>query len=429
MTRGADTVAPVRTWSLAGLLLLAGLAAHPSAGARDEACGGERDVGAGTLDEFTWRQLNAIYEEVGDERYGEAFDDLERMLERAGRDTYLQAIVNQALGQVEWARENYESSLHHFERAVELDTLPDQTHFALMYQIAQLYFMENRFDDALARLETWFCEAPPASVTSAAYVLEASIHARREDYAGAVEAIDKAIAMDEDPREDWYLLRLAAHYELEQYPKAAATLEVLIARWPGKKLYWLQLSQAYDRLKRDSQALAVLALAYRRGLLDQQADIAYLSSLYSRAELPYKAAAVLEDGIRSGVVAGSGQHWTLVADQWYAAAELERALAAYGAAGRASEDGDIDLRRAYILVDLERWPEALEALDQALRKGRLDDRRTGEAYLLRGMTQFSLENLDQAATDWERAGRYESARDAARQWLNHLREERRRQAS
>jgi tetratricopeptide (TPR) repeat protein len=94
-----------------------------------------------------------------------------------------------------------------------------------------------------------------------------------------------------------------------------------------------------------------------------------------------------------------------------------------------ASDGELDLRRGYILVDLERWPAALEALDLALEKGGLDDRRTGEAYLLRGMTQFNLGNLDSASADWGRAGRFERSRDAARQWMNHLEEERRRRAS
>ena len=416
-------------------LLLAGAAVSaPAAGAAaDGACvpgqGAERDVPRGALDEMTWRQLNAIYGLVGDERYAEAFEDLSRMLGRAGRDRYLGAILNQALAQVEWARGDYEASLGYFERAVELDALPDETHYALMYQIAQLYYLQDRLDEALASLDLWFCAAPPAQVTPAAYVLRASVQARLGNPAAAIESIDRAIALDNDPPEEWYLLKLAAHYEREAYPAAAATLETLVTRWPGRKAHWVQLAQVCDRLGRQEQALAVLALARRRGLLDEQADRLYLASLYSRSALPQKAAEAVEEGIRAGVVAGTSEHWLMAADAWYAAAERERALAAYGEAGRAAEDGDVDLRRAYVLVDLERWAEALAALDQALARGGLDERRTGEAYLLRGMARFGLDDLEQAAADWERAGRFESAREAARQWLNHLREERRRRTS
>jgi len=411
------------------LLALLLVAAAGPAHAQGRNCGVERDPGTGTLDELTWKQLNAIFEDVGEERYDEAYADLQKMMGRAGRDQYLQAILNQALAQVEWARGNYGPALRYFETAVQLDKLPNETHFALMYQIAQLYFMQDRFDEALDRLDLWFCTVPPEKVTSAAYVLKASIYAQKNDFPNTLEAIDQAIAMDDDPREAWYQVKLAAHSELEQYPQAAETLEILISRWPDKKLYWTQLSQIYYKLKQDDRALAVLALAYRRGMLDKQSDISYLSSLYSNAEVPYKAAQVMEKGIRDGIVQPTRVNWTLVADAWYAAEELERALAAYEEAGQAAETGEIDLRRGYILVDLERWTAALEALNLALQKGGLDDNRTGEAYLLRGMAQFNLGNLDSASADWGRAGRYDRSRDAARQWMNHLEEERRRRTS
>jgi len=392
-------------------------------------CDIKRDVASGSLDELTWKQLNSVYEDVGEERYDEAYESLRRLLGRATHDPYLQAILNQALAQVEWARGNYDAALKYFETAVEINALPDEAHFALMYQIAQLYFMKDRYAEALERLDLWFCKVPPEKVTSAAYVLKASIHARQENFPGVLEAIEKAIAMDPDPEESWYQMKLAAHYELEQYPQAAETLEVLISKWPEKKLYWVQLSQIYYRLKQDDRALAVLALAYRKDLLDKQSDITYLSSLYSNAGIHFKAAEVLEKGIRDGIVQSGKHHWTLVAEAWYAAEELERSLAAYEEAGRLADDGLTDLHRGYILVDLEDWPKALEALNQALAKGGLDERKAGEAYLLRGMAQFNLGNLGAAGSDWGQARRHEKTREAARQWLNHLEEEQRRRAS
>jgi tetratricopeptide (TPR) repeat protein len=394
-----------------------------------DSCGVQRDVGTRALDERVWKQLNVIYEKVSAQQYDEAYEDLRKMLGKAGREPYLQAILNQALAQVEWSRGNYRASLGFFEQAVELNTLPDQAHFTLMYQIAQLYFMQDRYDEALEKLDLWFCESPAEEITSAAYVLQASIYIQKEDCAGAVRAIDQAISVDDDPKEAWYQLKLAAQYELEQFPQAAATLEIMVSKWPGNKTYWTQLSQIYFRLKKVDQALAVQALAYRNGLLDKQTDLLYLSSLYSNSDVPFKAAAVLQNGIEAGIVESNTYHWTIVAESWYAAEELERSLLAYEQAGTAASDGVIDLRRSFILVDLERWPAALESLDLALQKGGLDERKTAEVYLLRGMAQFNLGNFDSASADWGRASRYEKTREAARQWMNHLQEERRRRTS
>jgi len=392
-------------------------------------CGKERDVPNKALDEFTYRQLNKVYEQVGEEHYDDAYKTLQKLLARAGRDRYSQAVLHQALAQVEWSRENLDSSLDHFEKAVELDSLPDQPHFVLMYQIAQLYYMNERYQDALDRLDLWFCKSPPESIKSAAYVLQASIYAQQKNYIAALKAIENAIAMDENPKESWYQIKLAAHYELEQYPQAAETLEIIIIHWPDKKAYWLQLSQIYFKLKQDERALAVLALTYRRNMLDKQSDITYLSSLYSNSDVPYKAAGVLEKGINDGIVEPTQYHWTVVADSWYAAEELERSLLAFEKAGNISVDGKIDLRRGYILIDLERWHDALVALNDAIEKGGLTKPQTGEAYLLRGMAEFNLGNFDSASSDWGRAASYERHKESARQWMNHMREERRRKAS
>jgi tetratricopeptide (TPR) repeat protein len=391
-------------------------------------CGQKREVGAQALDEATYKQLNEVYENVGEENYNEAYNDLRKMLDRAGKDVYLQAILYQALAQVEWSRNNFDPALEYFEKAVQLNALPDQAHFALMYQIAQLYYMKERYDDALNRLDLWFCTAPKEKITSAAYVLKASINANKKDFASALKAIEQAISMDKDPKENWYQLKLASHYELEQFPQAAETLELLISKWPEKKTYWTQLTQIYYKLKQEDKALSVLALAYRKNMLDNQGDIIFLSSLYSNANVPFKAAEVMQKGITDGIVEASDRNWTLVADTWYAAEEMENALAAYEKAGIAARTGEIDLRRGYILVDMERWEPAKEALSEAITKGGLDERKTGEAYLLRGMSEFNLGNFDSASADWGKATKYPKAREAALQWMNHLEEERRRRA-
>ncbi len=391
-------------------------------------CDKERDVSAKALDEATWKQLNDVYEYVGEEEYTTAYTALQKMLKRSGRDEYLQSILYQALAQVEWSRENYDAALTYFERAVDLDALPNQAHFALMYLISQLYFMKERYQDALDRLDLWFCTAPEEKITATAYVLKASIYAQMKDFRQVLPAIEKAISMEPEPKEPWYQLKLASHYELEQYPQAAETLEVMVTHWTDKKMYWTQLAATYFNLKQDDKALSVAALAYRKNLMDKQSDIIYLSNLYANADVPFKSAAVLQKGLEDGIVKSTDKYWTVVADSWYAAEEMEKSLAAYEKAGEEASNGEIDLRRAYILVDMERWAPAKQALDDALSKGGMNDRKTGEAYLLRGMAEFGMGNYDKASGDWGRASRYPKSKSAAQQWMNHLREERKRRA-
>lgn len=391
-------------------------------------CGNKRSKIGGALDELTWKRLNDIYEDVGEELYDVAHDKLLKMNGRA-RGNYEKAVLAQAMAQVEWARANYDAALTSFERAVELDALPDLAHFSLMYQISQLYYLKERYDEALDKLALWMCKVPEEKITAASYYLKAAIYTSKEDWKNVIPAIEKSISMADEPKESWYQLKLAAHFELEQFPKVAKTMETLIQFWPDKKSYWIQLSQIYYKLKMDDEALSVLALAYRRNMLEKQTDIMYLSNLYSNNDVPFKAAEVLQKGIEDGFVESSRRHWTMAADAWYGAQEMEKALAAYEKAGIASNDGDIDLRRAYILVDMERWGEASIAVKAALDKGGFSERKLGDAYVLQGMSEFNLGNFNKASTAWGRASKYPKAKKSAQQWMNHMREERARKSS
>ena len=418
----------LRKFTLFALLAIMAASLPGQVFAQASECGKKRDKTAGALDEATWKRLNAVYEDVGEEQYDSAFEKLQKMNARAHGD-YQKAVLAQAMAQVEWSRSNYDAALLNFEKAVGLDALPNLAHFSLMYQIAQLYYMKERYDEALDKLALWMCKVPKEKITPASYYLKAAIYTSKDDWKNVVPAIDAAISMSDEPKESWYQLKLGAHFELEQFPKVAQTLETMIGKWPDKKNYWIQLSQVYYKLKMEDEALSVIGLAYRRNMLEKQTDIMYLSSLYSNKNVPYKAAEVLQKGMEDGIVEPSKRHWTIVADSWFSAEEMENALAAYEKAGKASDDGEIDLRRAYILVDMERWSEAAIAVKAALDKGGFNERKTGDAYVLQGMSEFNLGNYSKASTAWGRASKYPKAKKSAQQWMNHMREERARKSS
>ncbi len=391
-------------------------------------CGIERDVKVQPLNEPTWKRMNDIYEDIGDENYDLAYQKLLNITQRSRGGVYLQAIVQQLIGQVEWARENFDAALEGFEKAVQLDALPDLTHYSLMYQIAQLYYMKDRFDDSLRSLDIWMCKVPAENVKASAHILKASLYAAKEDWAMVIPSVETAIKMSDEPKEPWYLLKLASHHELEDKAAARDTLKVMINFWADKKIYWIQLSNVYFQLENDKEALSVIGLANRKNLLNKQTDVLYLSNMYSLRDVPFKSAQVLQVGIEKGIVEPNEKHWKMVADSWFIAEEMDFALVAYEKAGAEATDGDIDLRRGYILVDLERWELVIDALKLAIEKGGFNERKLGEAHLMVGMAEFNLGNYDDASAAWGRASRFTKTKEAARQWMNHMREERARKA-
>ena len=140
-------------------------------------CGVERKIQVkGFTNEVVYKRLSRIYEDIGEERYTEAYPQLQQLLERT-RSPYEKAVIDQALAQVAWTLERYNEALRYFVTAVELNSLPNQTHFSLMYQIAQLYTMQERYDEALKALDLWLCKVDPKEITSAVW-LEPSMRSK-----------------------------------------------------------------------------------------------------------------------------------------------------------------------------------------------------------------------------------------------------------
>lgn len=418
------------------LLLAAGIAAALVGGpveaqtrVQGVECGVEREVRAGALTETTYNRLSRIYDDIGEEEYASAYSALEDLLGRIRRDEYEQAIVYQAMGHVRMQQDRPEEAIRHFRQAVELNRLPNNQHFEMILMIGHLYYGIERYQDALNQLDLWFCVTPADQRNVVeVWVMKASIHAQIDEFREALNAVDTAIDMSDDPREQWFALKLGMHLELNEYRPAIEVLKILIPMSPANKNYWLQLAALYSEIENEEESKSTLQLAHRRGLLDRQTEYMQLASLLQARGAPRRAAEVMEDGLSKGVVEESRRHWEMAAGAWYEARELDNALNAYERAGAHSADGKIDLQRAFLLVDLERWEQARDALTRARELGGLNDGETGNALLLLGMAEFNLGNFDSSLRYFNEASDYSRVNQAAREWMNHVREARSRRS-
>lgn len=413
-----------------GLLLsVASPIALAQTGSETLSCGEQREIETGLMSESTYNRLNKVAELIGEEKYSEAVSELEDL--RGSRlSDFEKATVEQYLGFLAAQRERYPDAIDHFSEAVQLNQLSNQTHFEMILQIAQLYNALERYDEALEQLDFWFCvSAEQARKVAEVWVLKASLHLQKDDYPEALAAMNQAIEIADQVPESWYRTKLGILLELEDYSPAAEVAKILIEVNPDRKEYWSQLSGIYLELGQNRNAMATLHLAYRRGLLDRGSEFTQLAALLQQMEAPRLAAEVLQDGLESGYIEATANNWEMTAGAWYQARELDRSLEAYEKAGRLSDSGKIDFQRASIMIAEENWEGALAAATRALQKGDLVESQEGTAYLLVGMAQFNLDNLDAAEQAFIRASNYGTLRPAAREWLNHIEQTRQRLAS
>lgn len=406
---------PIRM--LAVLLSVAMLAAMPQPGHAQDAPAKKQRKATGTLSESAYRQLERIHELIAKDRNTEAMERLGAMMERSGND-YEKAIVYQTAAFVHVSQNNYKAAIKAFETAVQLDALPQQPYEQMMFNLAQLYFQDNQTEKAAALLERYFAEAtiaPPAD----AHILLASVYADRKRYRDALPQVDQAIAMAKEPKESWLQLKLALHYELKQFPQCAEVLVQLVQLAPQKEDYWKQLSSVFFEIKRDRESLAVLALAERQGYLDTEGEIRNLANVYLLLEIPYKAAAILQQGLDRKVLKADEKTLSLLGDAWTMAREYDKAEPVLKRAASVADKGDIYFRLGQIYIEDERWKPALEMLEKAQAKGGL--KKPGEAAFLEGVAAFNAGNRARAVDALLRAMNHDDSRNNAAQWLGHVR--------
>ncbi|PKL95574.1 MAG: hypothetical protein CVV18_04945, partial [Gammaproteobacteria bacterium HGW-Gammaproteobacteria-8] len=252
---------------MSGAVIAACVLAVPAkaqVGSESLRCGEQRQVQPGLLSQSTYNRMNSAFEKLGEEQYDEALADL-RKLSESRLSNFEKASVHQAMGFARAQLEDYEAAVRHFEEAIRLDQLPNQAHFEIILQIAQLYNVLHRYDEALRQVDFWFCVSTEDLKKQAeVWMLKASLHVQEEDYSEALAAVDQAIELRPDVPESWFQFKLGMHLQLSQYRPATEVLKTLIRLNPDRKEYWIQMAGSYLELEERVEAMSALRLAHRR---------------------------------------------------------------------------------------------------------------------------------------------------------------------
>lgn len=368
------------------------------------------------LSERTYKQLSRIHTLMDKGAYLKAITELDRLRPRVERKPYEHALLLQTYGHVYARLEQYPQAIDVLQQCLDLDALPVAASKQSWYLLTQMQLVTADYPAAATSMERWFkLEKDPAP---SAHALAGTVYAYAKNYPLAIKHLRKAIKQAQNPDENWYRQLLAVYYESRRYKAAAQLLQQLIKRSPEDKQYWLQLSSIYHELGDKSQSIAVMELAYLRGLLTQESELINLARYYLHMELPYKAGQLLEKGLTEGNISPDIDNWHLLSDVWLHAREPDRALASTEQALQFSRNADLHLVRAQLLADNEQWPGVLREAEAAIKTAGLDS--PGNAHLLKGIAHYKLQQLHRAQASFEHAEGFEDSRELARQWLKHV---------
>jgi len=369
------------------------------------------------ISSWLYKQLTKTEKLISSQAYPQARKKLEKIIPELKDKSYEQALALRSLSSVYALENNYRKAAKSLEQCLSTQALPEKQQQQALLNLGQLYMATEQYQKAINTLQPWVKKNPTHSNQQVS-VLLANAYAQLKQYRKALPYIEQAIRQSKKPQESWFQLNLALHYELENYSAAAAILKKLIANYPNKKAYWLQLAATYQQLSRFKQALNIQNLAYKKGYIQTEAQILQLFNLYMYNKQPYQAANLLAKELNSQRVKKNSAHWELLASAWTNAREYKQAIAALEKASALNNKGELYLQLARIHVEQELWQDAIAVINKALKKGGL--KQTGEAYILLGMSLYETEQLSAAKAAFKKARKYKKTRKSAAQWLNYV---------
>lgn len=348
---------------------------------------------------------------VNDGEDEKALPEIEKILDGKKVSPYAEAFSKQLLGRIYWDQDKETEAMAAMSRAIELDALPNNAHFALMYQLAQMQVQAEQYEDALTTLDRFKNET--GAETADQIALLGNIYYRLDKFQEAADTMKRAIASTNEPKESWNQILMASLAELDQYGAAADVLKEQLAKSPNDIKLIKQLATIYVNDDKYPEAIAVLSKAQAQGLITSSEDYVQLAKLYANADKPKEAASTLKEGITKGIVKPTYDVNKLLGDVCSQAEDDPCAIEAYTLASSQSQDGNVDYQLGFMLYYAERGAEAKVALERALKKGGL--RQEGEAYILLGDIESYANNDAAALAAWRKAATFPSAKVMADQ--------------
>lgn len=380
-----------------------------------------------SMSEAIYKRLAEAQEAIDAKDYNLAIELLNEMLNRSRRYNGNEVgQVRNMLGYAYFLKEDYSRAIDEYKLVIaQGEDIPEGLETTTLYTLAQLSFVEERYQDALDYMETWITKANNPGPDPRIFM--GTVYYQMQDYQKAIVQIEAGIAMARERemvvKENWLQLINFLYFEREDWPNVLETLEELVRVYP-KRDYWIRLAGVYGQEGNEEAQLHTLQAAYAGDFLDKETDITNLAGLLMQAEVPYSAAVILEKGLKDEIVPTNAKNLRSLGQAWQLSQEVDKAIPVFEHAARLSDDGKIFERLAYLYLDSDQYDRCVTAANGALNKGGLSKRQN--VYVVRGMCLFNNDDLDDARGSFvscrneSRKEKDESNTRICSQWITYI---------
>ena len=402
------------------MLLLAGMLACGNAAAQGSGNAAKDDKTktkqAQAVSKEVYERIQKAQEMVDAEDYPGALKTLKSLYNPDKLTEYEQANVLNYMGFVYYNTEDMRNAIATYGKLINIPNLEEQMLKQTTYTMAQLLTVEERYEEALNTLNKWFVlETNPAPEP---FILKAQMHYHLNQYQAMVPTIEKAMdvarARNKPVKEDWYGLLNFAYFQQENYEKVRDIQKILLQNWP-KARYWKSLAGAYTELGEDQKLIYAYDAAFTQGMLEKGTEFVTMAQLYLQAEVPYKAAKLLQEKMDGGIVEKNEKNYRLLSQSWMLAQEDSKAIPALKLAATLSGNGEVDARLANSYLNVGEYGDCVASARTAIRKGGLKSPDNIQISL--GMCLYNLRRYADSKTAFREAAKVPRSQRTSGQWI------------
>jgi tetratricopeptide (TPR) repeat protein len=405
-----------RTVTTAIMLCLFAVGASYAQSQSEEERSQQKTKQAQAVSKAVYDKLTAAQEASEAKKFDDALRILQDLRNSDKLSEYeLQNVLNY-FGFIYYSMDRIPEAMQAYEDMIRIPSIEPQLRLSTLYTLSQLNTMQENYPRAIQLLQEWFKDAPNPAPEP--YILLAQNFYQVSSYSEMVvpieTAIDVANSRGTPLKEEWYTLLNFAYFQQENYVKVRDIQKILLENWPRKR-YWFSLAGAYTELGDEENVMAAYDAAHTQGMLETESELRTMAQLYMQAEVPYKAAVLLDKEINAKRVKGDADNWRLLSQAWSLAAEDERAVPALQQAARLSSDGDLDLRLGNAYLNLGQYAECESSVENAFKKGSI--KNEDSAYISLGMCQYNQRKYQSAIRAFRNAGKTQRSARISRQWI------------
>ncbi len=334
--------------------------------------------------------------------------------------------IHNMLGFVHFSREDYGTAIRHYQEVIKQgEDIPEGLETTTLYTLAQLCFVDERYNDALRYMEIWISKANNPGPQP--HIFMGQVYYQMQDYPNAVDQIERGIAVAKERstavKENWWALLNYLYFELENWPKVLEILEILVRDFP-KRDYWIRLAGIQGQEGMEKQQVYTMMAAYEAGFLTRESDLTTLAGLLMQEEVPIRAAAVMDQGFDAEVIERTDKNLRSFGQAYQLSQEVDKAIPVFEEAAKLSDDGRIYESLAQLYLEADKFSQCVSASSNALDKGGL--RKMQSVQIVRGMCEYNRDRLTAARASFSacrneaRRLRDQSNQRICQQWITFI---------